>query len=329
MLVAVAVLLATRDPWLWPFDSRSIWNVPIGSEARYEPANLPKPGYCGIDHERFFKLSKGDPVREIYPPSTWGKRWPGDRNRLLGRMPVPDDLIIPDAKPPDTPNECTAFLMPDGRTIKQLEPTCRLERGGPIVGWPREDQDLYGMGLYGTHWGSGLSTLGGSVRLGELTGKAPIHHAIKLNLWGKWLAYQGATPGFRWPADRHDDGADKLYLGKNPKLAMGSLLALPPSATPQKLGITTEVGRKLFHALQDYGAYVSDDSAWDDVDLCAELGVEDEVKSKYGLELSGKKGPLYDDRARLVQALMIVDNNGPNSVGGGGKPRRPLAPPLR
>ena len=325
-MLALIAVVALRDPWLWPFDARSVWNVPIGDGARYESVSLPKPGFCGVDHERFYRLKASDPIREIREPSDWGKRWPG--GKALASMPVPDGLLVPDAKPPSTPNECAAFLMPDGRTLVQLEPTCRVEPSGPIVGYPRFGEDLYGIGIYGTHWGSGLSALGGSVRRGELTGPGPIRHAIKLNLWGRWLAYQGSTPGYRWPADRADGAAKTAYKGGNPKLVMGSLLALPPRLTAKDLGLTTEVGGKLFHALQDYGAYVSDDSGWDAVDLCAEVGVEDEVKARYGFDLAGGSGALYDDKVRLIRALEVVDNNGPASVGGGGKPRRPLAPPL-
>ena len=326
-MLLLAATLALRDPWLQPFDPKSIWNMPIGANARYEAVDLPKPGFAGVDRERFFRLKATDPLRDIREPSSWGKRWPG--GRVLGQMPAPDDLIIPDAAPPHTPNECTAFLMPDGHTLRQLEPTCRVEKGGPIVGYPRDGEDIYGMGIHGTHWGSGLSAIGGSVRRGELTSKEPIRHAIKLNLWGHWLTYEGKTPGYRWPADRADNAAKANYHGKNSKLVMGSLLALPPNLTGKGLGLTTEVGGKLFYALQNYGAYVSDDSGWDDVDLCAEVGVEDEVKARYGLDLVGGSGPIYDDKVRLIRALKVVDNNGPDTVGGGGKPRRPLAQALR
>jgi hypothetical protein len=34
------------------------------------------------------------------------------------------------------------------------------------------------------------------------------------------------------------------------------------------------------------------------------------------------------DFKRLIVELGVVDNNGPNSIGGGGTPRQPLAPPL-
>lgn len=318
----------TRDPWIWPFSSDSIWNLPLGSRAEYVPAGLTPSRYVGVDRELLYKLKSSDPVRPIYAPSGWNRRWPGDRTRALGTMPVPDDLLIPDAHPPNTPNACTAFLAPDGRTLYQLEPTCRMEKGGPIVGYPRETQDIFGPGLYGTHWGSGLSTLGGSIRLGELTNPEPIHHVIKINIWGQRLFYSESIKGFRWPADRCDNGAITSYKGKNPRLVMGTLLALQPDLTPNGIGIKTSVGKKLFAVLQNFGAYISDDSGWDDYDFCMEAGVEEEVNSKAGLSISTSSGPYFEDVMRIVTHLSIVDNNAPTSIGGGGARRRPLAPRL-
>jgi len=295
----------------------------------YVPAGLTPSRYIGVDRELLYKLKSIDPLRQIFAPSSWNKRWPGDRSKPLGTMPVPDDLIIPDAHPPETPNACTALLAADGKTLYQLEPACRLDRGGPIVGYPRETQDLFGPGIKGTHWGSGFSTLGGSLRLGELTSLEPIRHAIKINIWGQRLFYSDSVKGFRWPADRCDDGASKLYQGKNPRLVMGTLLALRPDLTPSQIGIQTSVGKKLFAVLQDFGAYVSDDSGWDDYDLCAEAGVEEEVRDKTGLALSSNSGKFFEDMMQLVTHLSIVDNNEPTSIGGGGNRRRPPAPPLK
>ncbi len=327
-LVLVLAIAPGRDPWVWPFSRESIWNMPIGAAAVYVPAGLSPSKYASVDYERFYKLKANDPVRPIFAPSGWQTRWPGDRTKQVGSMPVPDDLMIPDARQGFTPNECSAFLMPNGRTVLQLEPTCRLERAGPIVGYPREPVDLYGDGRLGSHWGSGLSTLGGSIRLGELIGKSPIHHAIKINIWELNCYYSPSAKGFRWPADRNDNGAEKAYRGKNPSLQMGSLLALKPELTLAKLGIKTRIGEQLFRALQDYGAYISDASGWDDYDLCVEKGVVEEVKQQEGLDMSGSSGPYFDDLMKIIAALSIIDNNGPKSVGGGGKPRRPLAPPL-
>jgi hypothetical protein len=318
---------ASRDPWLRPFASDSIWNMPVGSAAVYEPASLPAPHYVGCDLEWHIRLSSNDPVRPILSPWSWEKRWPGEHN--LGEMPVPDDLVISDAVPPSTPNACAVFLMPDGHTIRQLEPACRVEAGGPIVGWLHdEDQDLRGPGIKGSHYGSGLSALGGSIRPGELAGDEPLRHALKLNIWGQHLYYRKDATGFRWPADRSDAKAAKTYKGENPKLMMGSLLALPANSTPDLLEVKTEAGLKIFRALQDYGAYVTDDSGWDASDLCVERTVPEEVRAKFGYELYGSSGPFVDEMKRMIQALMIIDNNTQDNVGGGGTPRREPAPPL-
>jgi hypothetical protein len=66
-----------------------------------------------------------------------------------------------------------------------------------------------------------------------------------------------------------------------------------------------------------------------------EPGVSDEVVKMYGsaqdfhIQKQVKPlSPLYADLVRVFQALHIVTNNGPESVGGGGTPRRPPAAPL-
>ncbi|WP_269526011.1 hypothetical protein [Coraliomargarita parva] len=324
---AYAKDLPQRDPWLWPFASNSIWNMPIGSEAVYVPANLPAPKHIGCDLEIYAKTNAGDPVVPVYSPTSWGQRWPGDRK--LGELRIPADLLIADADPPHTPNACTVILMPDGRTIQQLEPACRPTPDARIVGWLHPNkEDLYGQGITGTHYGSGLSALGGSIRRGELLSNFPLRHALKINLWAQYLHYSIAVPGFRWPADRSDSYAPDRYHGENPQLVMGTLLALPPELKPEQLEVESEVGLKIFHALQDYGAYVADDTAWDASDLCVEKGVPNEVQAKYGYSLVGSDGILVNEMSRMVTALMLVANNSPQSIGGGGQPRQALAPAL-
>ena len=317
---------ADRDPWLWPFASNSIWNMPIGSNAMYVPAGLTIAPHIGLDEEYMIVTKSTDPVRPIYAPSGWQTRWPGNKDQKVGEMHVPDALIIADAKQGSTPNSCSAFLQPDGKTVKQLEPTCRVEPGAQIVGYPREDVNLVGAGIVGTHWGSGLSTIGGSIRKGELIGSEPIRHAIKLNVWGKQLYYGQDRKGFRWPADRADSAAQSNYKGTNPRLVMGSLLALRPNLTPTQLGIKSSVGMKLFHVFQDYGAYISDDSGWDHYDLCAEVGVKEQTLQSTGINIVFTDNDYYHDMMTIISQLSIVENNSDKSIGGGGLPRKPLAP---
>ncbi|MBR8836676.1 MAG: hypothetical protein DSM106950_22335 [Stigonema ocellatum SAG 48.90 = DSM 106950] len=321
-----------RDKFLWPFSSTSPWNMPIGSGARYLKANIGKAGYAGADKEYFYKLKTGDPLRPVYGPGNWGQgRCTGTQSMGIA-LPIPDNLIIPDAtqNPYSTPNNASAFLMNDGKTLVQLEPLARCQSGGSIYGWRYSPEvDIYGEGIGGAHFGSGLSSIGGSIRKGELTNNQPIPHALKVNLWGeKYLYYSKEVPGHRWPADRADAKAANQYHGKNPALVQGTLLAIPNSVTAASLSLQTFAAKKLFDALQNYGAYVVDDAGWDAHYLAVEKGVTEEFHKTFGYNFEGGSGQFYEDFMKLFQALHIVDNNGPNSVGGGGQPRVALAPPI-
>ncbi len=323
----------TRDPWLWPFSATSIWNMPIGSNAQLKKAGFEPENVMSIDDEYIYKVPEGSPLVDVYAPATWNKRWPGGRH--LGKMLVPSNFYLADARKGYTPNNCTAFLMPDGRTIRQLEPACRLGTGNtPIVGYLHEqDQDLYGAGIKGTHYGSGLSSIGGSIRSGELTSDEPIRHALKLNVLAKKYLYYDRKEfcGYIWPADRNDSYAghgDLAYGGSDPALRMGTLLTIPKNVTIESLGIKTEVGKKLFYALQNYGCYIADDSAYSCYAWSAEHNVKDQVMQKYGINLNttNAQEPYFQDSTKLIQSLYIVTNNSPTSIGGGGTPCKPLAP---
>lgn len=321
----------SRDKFLWPFSSDSIWNMPIGSDAQYQPARIKSAPRLRSDEEYFFELKGDDPRQPVYAPGSWKKRCKGKKKSMKISLPVPDDLIIPDAEKGKTPNNASAFLMPDGKTLVQLEPLARCEPGGPIYGWRYfPNVDIYTAGIGGAHFGSGLSSIGGSIRDGELVGDGPIRHALKINLWGKkYLYYSKGTPGYRWPADRADKYAAKQYGGKNPELVQGSLLAIPPDITVSSLGLKTQPAKKLFHAFQDYGAYVVDDTAWNAHAIPLEHSVLKEFRRTYGYSFNTSEGPFFDDVIKLFTELSVVSNNTPESVGGGGTPRAPLAPPIR
>ena len=320
-----------RDKFLQPFLPTSIWNMPIGSDARYLKANIGKSPQASADEEYFFELKDKYPYRPVYAPGAWGEgRCTGTQYMDIA-IPIPDDLIIPDAttQPNHTPNNASAFLMPDGRTLVQLSPLARCEKSGSLYGWRYENVDIYGEGIGGAHFGSGLSSIGGSIRKNELTNDGPIHHALKVIIWAKkYLFYDEKRPGYRWPANRADDYAAEQYGGANYALVQGSLLAIPPEITKESLKLGTPAGKKLFDALQDYGAYIVEDSHEDAHYFALEKGVTDEFREKYGYDFNGKSGKFYNDFMKLFQALYIVDNNSPNSVGGGGTPRVELAPPI-
>jgi|GEM_PF-500924 len=334
---------ATRDPIKWPFASDSIWNMPIGSDAQYVDAEIDWSARATVDTDHFYVLSGDDPLQPVYDIANWGPGRSNGTDYQNISLPIPDDLIIADATNGYTPNNSAAFLMPDGRTLVQVNALTRDRPGGFVYGQRlpytqnvAKYEDLYGSGIEGGHAGSGLSSIGGSIRLGELTSDDPIRHALKINLWGeKYFSYTrgfGGGLGYRWPAVVADQAADpNFYGGTNPGLMNGSLLAIPPNVTPESLGITTEAGKKLFAAFQDYGAYVADNTGWDAHAIDVEKGVVEEFESFYGYDFTGKNGsngPFFDDYMKLFSSLHIIANNSPDSIGGGGTPRAPLAPEL-
>ena len=321
----------TRNKFLWPFSPTSPWNMPIGSDALYLPANFQKAGYAGADEEYLIWLKDGDPLRQLYQPGAWGEgRCTGTQPVGIAPLPIRDDYIVADAQPGNTPNNASAFLLPHGRTLVQIEPLARCQAGGPLSRFHYYiDEDIYGEGIGGSHFGSGLSAIGGSIRKGELTSNQPIRHGLKVLLWGeKYLYYSKEIPGHRWPAELADSNAAKQYHGKNPALVEGSLLAIPPRVTEASLNLQTQPAKKLFHALQNYGAYVVDDTGWDNHLIAVETGVLEEFRKTFSYDFQGSSGKFYEDLMKLFQALHVVDNNGPKSVGGGGTPRVALAPPI-
>jgi hypothetical protein len=295
----------TRNKYLWPFSSTSMWNMPIGSNAVYVPAGIQYAGAWNGEITRddeYIGLNPNDPIK-----------------LLNGR----DRVHVPPAMSHDGSwNGCATLLREDNNTIAQGQPL-RLSAGGN-PSWDYDYTfpsgsnyiDLYGEGRGGCHGGSGLSGVGGSLRPGELNGPDPIRHVLKVNLYAKRFI-SCANNGYRWPAYRADAYMDcTSYGGKVTALRMGALLAIHPSVNCDAT-VGSRHARKMCHAFQDYGAYVVDDTYWDvhavDLDRNAEFG---------------DGGTFDDDMQALFQMLMVVDNNSSTTLGGGGTPRAPLAPPI-
>lgn len=312
-----AITPAHAQTWQHPFTATSPWNTRIGAGAMFVPANLRPAGWMTIDEEIFLVTKASDPLRTVYKPQAWDHRCGGHDEQGL-ELQLPDSFIIPDAVPGHTPNNVAAFLLADGQTIVQVNPIARCDPAGPLYGWQAPTVTLDSDGIQGGHGGSGLSSIGGSIRRGELTAAGPIVHALKVNIWGaKYLwKFADGDSGFRWPAWRHDGCAPECYGGTNPSLRLGSLLALPRTVA-DTLHLETIPGGKIRDALRDYGAYVVDDTAWDAYALCVESDVRAEFRARYSLAIEGQSGPWYRDMMKLYGALMIVDNNSPTSVGGG------------
>jgi hypothetical protein len=200
--------------------------------------------------------------------------------------------------------------------------------------------DIYGDGVAGSHGGSGMSAIGGSLRVGELRpGSQGPRHALKVNVYAKQSIYRCTSyrDCFRWPATAADSYAVGFYgtngNNNNSAMKMGALLALPSWVNIAGMGLETEPGRQLAWTMQNYGAYVVDDTYGPAFALNAEDGpdgsVRKQFKADYGFELEQRvinNTPWTRDMQRLVKALHVVNNNSATSIGGGGTPRQPLAP---
>jgi len=307
---------------------------------------------------------------------------PGRSGRFVGMLPFPVDWTVAMYG-----NNAAAVLLPDNETLVQMQPLVRCVPGGPIFslswqnfipnggsecadnpafdknisGLPTTNASILGEGTWGAHGGSRLSSIGGTIRLGELLpGAPPVPHAIKLMLWGAAYFWPGNSstvdPCYRWPALNCDcwsvpsvrpgnvPANGNYYAGSNPKLKPGALLAVP-AMLAERVGrrVRTVLGHKMLTVLTDYGGYIDDDTAANSAAYNVEPGVTDECDAAYGgvnvLEpracppgagavCDGPGSDYYHDLLAIFQALHIVDNNGPGRHGGGGAPRRPPAPPI-
>lgn len=336
-----------RDPLAQPFASTSIWNMPIGSSASYVAASIVTPTASTLQGDQdIIVLTPTAPQTPIYENSAaWQStvsRCPYDVGPLFYDVPVPSDFVVGDTPISDTPNNSFAALLADNRTLKQNQPFTRCTAGDPATTYNTfPDVDLYGDGVTGAHGGSWLSAIGGTLRVGELRpGVAPPRHALKLELFAHQNYYNDGNQAdcYRWPATTcdgyFDDSGSLEYGGTNPALRPGSLLALPASLSIASLGLTTGPAQQLAWTLQNYGAYLVDDSAWSSVSICVENGpagvFETQFQSDWGFALAtnGTTSPFAVDFAKILSNLMVVDNNSATSIGGGGNPLQPLAPPL-
>ena len=345
-----SVFVAGRVATLWPFSRDSIWNLPIGANAVYVPANIKKPTASGMTTDvDVLILTPDAPVTDVWKNND---AWSGGsrcnaQGGVLFSAPIPTDFVVPGAGSgnPDgtTPNYATAILAADGHTLIQGQPMARCTAGGTAtMMWSQQNEDLYGTGNSGAHGGSMLSSLGGVIRLGELVPGGTIRHALKVNLFGADDYYTGYG-SYRWPATTADGCAPGCYGGSVPALRMGSLLALPPSIDVNSMGLETNASKILAHTFQDYGGYTVDDAAWSVYAIATEYSpsgkVDDEFTTAWGFPISplSRDVPWARDMDRIFGALNVVDNwdaatwqtvsasNGTQGAGGG-TPRVPWAP---
>jgi hypothetical protein len=365
----VSASVASRNALQWPFSSSSIWNMPIGSGAQYVPAGLSftsSPNSTEYwydlplsDHERIV-LSASSPVTPVYI-NTAG--WSGgnrcvQQGALFFSAPIPADYVVANS----TDNNGAAILLADGVTIAQTEPFTRcsgysyatsMQVPSSIAAWEYNIQT--GDGRLGAHGGSGLSTLGGTIRLGELRPGTQTRHALKIlvdSTTSLGLCTGNFAACFTWPAATADSYAADAGSGygsasnnTNTAMKMGALLAIPASVNINNIGLQSVPGKMLAWTMQNYGAYIVDSTGGPGFDIAIEDGAagskDDEFQSDYGYPFDGRLGYItlttstgqptpqaqwVNDVRLIIGYLQVVSNNSASNVGGGGTPLQALAP---
>lgn len=322
-----------RDKYSWPYSRTALFNYPIGSGAAYQPAGITAnkgrgyPTFFYEDEDIVIMTPNAPATNVNYNDAGWSKR---NRcpptGRLLATVPIPGFYVLPTSGQ----NNSAAILESNSKTIEQNQPLTRCTAGGSGTALGISTAvSIYGSSTSGAHGGSGLSSIGGTIRLGEfLSGK--IHHPMKVALWAAQYFY---CCTYHWPATKRDGYADStIYGGTNPNLGPGSLLALLPSFNVNSL--STVPGKILAQAFIDYGAYIDDDVYSNGWALNTEQGpngrVMDEFQALYGYSMWKPPlgSPFRNDINTIFQNLNIVTNNSSSNFGGGGTPRVPLAPAI-
>jgi hypothetical protein len=312
----------TRDPAYWPFATTSPWNMPIGDKAQYGEIHAPHfdPAAgggmnCGWWSHPIFIATERDPRVTIY----LHPRYLNVAEKAFITMRVPADAQ------PDPKSDAHLHIIDEThRFVVEMIGAVKDAHGKITATWGACKNDLRDAGVYDTPYHGtrayGGSAIAGLIRRGELTHGIP--HALAAAIDPK--AHNRNGPGgkpFVWPASSADGDADTAY-GTTGNLYMGTLVAIPPTVDLDKFGFTGP-DLAIARALQDYGAYIVD-SGGCNFQLFAEPKAKDEA-AQIKVEPSGQS---YYSLRKLVPFLRIVTNNGPQSVGGGGTPRRPLAPPF-
>lgn len=345
-----------RNVLLQPFASNSIWNMPIGSGAVYKAAGITTPPASLTQDDDIIVLT---PTAPTTPVDTNAAAWQSpsmDRcdngpngaypNKTTSlTVPVPTNFILTSKNSlpamGGTPNNSAAVLGADGKTVYNFQPLQRCTAGGPVTYLTNAivaNTNLYTDGIVGSHGGAWLSALGGTIRMGELVpGNSPIvngvkdviRHALKIEIEGSAdghpLLNNSVFPNNKivWPAG-NNDGANE-----------GLLVALLPTFNYN--GLSTAPGRSIAWTLINYGAYIVDDTAWNDMAICTELSpnadgsinrVYTEFQSSWGytFDQSSTSNAWFKDIQTIMQNLQVVTNNSASAIGGGGTPRQPLLP---
>lgn len=287
-----------RNPYLWPFSSASIWNRPLGNDAKFAPvpgksflADGPLVG--AMRPRRPLMGGPSDPLRGI---------WVAGERVADARLA---DAVMPSSGAPEN-----LLLFQRGRrhALELRGVTARADGG--LDAQAIERTDLAGAGVSEIASAAnpfGLAQFGGLIHAQELQQGIPHALACVVNRQRLGGRNEFQTPSTVWPATGGDAASGEF-------LNVGTLLAIPPDVDIAAKFGPNGPAYELARALQDYGVYVTGFGDAPFAMLRAERGMSTEVEDAL--------------LNQLVPLLRVVTNNMPDTPGGGGTPRRESAPTL-
>jgi hypothetical protein len=290
--------------------------MPIGSEAVYETVTSPlwttealRYGLL-INSDNYsmpiYVARSSDPLRKIY-------RTDGGPSGY-----VVFEQRVPDSARPDPGGDAHLHLIDETHSfVIEMIQAVRRPDGDLQAPFPNSI-DLKGSGVFDRYHGScayGGSCMAGVIRPGEL--ENGIRHALRISITTQVLNRvppEGRSGPHVWPANTADGDWASSYQGTG-NVYIGTLLAIPPEVDLETIaGPAGTPAFELARALQDYGAYVVDRGH---LNLYAEPSAKEEVDAIP-----------WAQRQEIPKYLQVVANNSEQHPGGGGTPRRPLAPPF-
>lgn len=321
----------TRDATLQPFQSSSVWNLPIGQGATYADTNDAATKdflATGFDNRTITAWANWNEYS--HPISLASNTDPWATVSDLNDSSRSSAYYVPATATIASGSDKHMHVINHTRTyIDEAWATTRVSTTSYTVG-RHHKIDLYGSGL-GPQNGVrayGGAAVGGLIRAWETTSTHPkytgkIQHALALAVDRATLYYSGGSSGYDskgygtakgyvWPATEQDWGSESNYKGHIP---MGSYFAIPPSVDLNAQGLTAE-GKMVAQALQDFGAYVTD-ATWGAVTFY----VEPTAPSTFAANLR-------KDAPKLRSLLRRVTNNSAATPNGPGARRVPMLPDL-